>query len=338
MGYFKVSQEESLKINQLRNSEILVTGGTGFLGKWIVDAVTFLNDNFSFNIKLYLLARRNSQHIDNIISKRDDMVFIKNDIRNLTEIPKSIEYIIHAAATPDNREHMSNPIEIMDIISQGTKQVLDAALALDSVKKILNISSGQVYGTLRSSRISEKNIGILDINSIKSIYPEAKRYSETLALAYKSLYKLPIVQVRPFSFIGPNMGLDKPWAINNFIKDAIKFKKIKILGNGKPIRSYMYPSDAVWWLLNMLVDSQSGIVYNLGSPEGISLENLAIKIRSKLGNDIHIEILNMNEDDSTFVPDIAFVKNKLAVDIKVNIDEALDKTLDWATRILWTFL
>ena len=334
MGYFKVSQEESLKINQLRNSEILVTGGTGFLGKWIVDAVTFLNDNFSFNIKLYLLARRNSQHIDNIISKRDDMVFIKNDIRNLTEIPKSIEYIIHAAATPDNREHMSNPIEIMDIISQGTKQVLDAALALDSVKKILNISSGQVYGTLRSSRISEKNIGILDINSIKSIYPEAKRYSETLALAYKSLYKLPIVQVRPFSFIGPNMGLDKPWAINNFIKDAIKFKKIKILGNGKPIRSYMYPSDAVWWLLNMLVDSQSGIVYNLGSPEGISLENLAIKIRSKLGNDIHIEILNMNEDDSTFVPDIDFIKNKLAVDIKVNIDEALDKTLDWATRIL----
>ena len=334
MGYFKVSQEESLKINQLRNSEILVTGGTGFLGKWIVDAVTFLNDNFSFNIKLYLLARRNSQHIDNIISKRDDMVFIKNDIRNLTEIPKSIEYIIHAAATPDNREHMSNPIEVMDIISQGTKQVLDSALALDSVKKILNISSGQVYGTLRSSRISEKNIGILDINSIKSIYPEAKRYSETLALAYKSLYKLPIVQVRPFSFIGPNMGLDKPWAINNFIKDAIKFKKIKILGNGKPIRSYMYPSDAVWWLLNMLVDSQSGIVYNLGSPEGISLENLAIKIRSKLGNDIHIEILNMNEDDSTFVPDIDFIKNKLAVDIKVNIDEALDKTLDWATRIL----
>lgn len=334
MNYFKVSQEESIKINELRNSEILVTGGTGFLGKWIVEAVTFLNDTFSFNIKLYLVARKSSQNIDYIISKRDDIIFIKNDVRNLSEIPKSIEYIIHAAATPDNREHMSNPIEVMDIISQGTKQVLDNALALDGIKKILNISSGQVYGTLNSSHISEKNMGTLDINSIKSIYPEAKRYSETLSLAYKSLYKLPIVQVRPFSFVGPYMGLDKPWAINNFIKDAIKFKKIKILGNGKPIRSYMYPTDAVWWILNMLVDSKNGVKYNLGSPEGISLENLAVKIRNKLGNDIHIEILNMNEDDSIFVPDIDFVKNVLDVEIKVNMDEALDQTLDWAMKTL----
>ncbi len=334
MDCFNISLDESLKIQILKNSEVLVTGGTGFFGKWLVEIVTYLNDKLSFNIKLYLIARHNSPYINEIIANRDDIVFIKSDVRNLREIPSTIEYIIHGAATPDNSIHMSNPIEVMDTISQGTKQVLDLALGLDNVKKILNISSGQVYGTLNSNMISETNIGMVDTNSINSIYPEAKRYSETLSIAYKSLYKLPVVQVRPFSFVGPHIGLEKPWAINNFIKDAIKFKKIKILGNGKPIRSYMYPTDMAWWLLNMLVDSKNGVVYNLGSPKGISLEDLALKIKAKIGVDVKIEILNMNEDNSVFVPDESLVKNRLDLDIKVDIDEALDKTIDWALKII----
>jgi len=334
MNYFSISQDESIKILPLQNSEILVTGGTGFFGKWIVEIVTYLNDNLDFNIKLYLVARNNSSYINKIIENRDDIFFIKNDVRNLRGMPSTIEYIIHASATPDNSIHMSNPIEVMDTISQGTKQVLDIALGLDNIKKILNISSGQVYGILSSNMISETNIGILDTNSINSIYPEAKRYSETLSIAYKSLYKLPVVQVRPFSFVGPHMGLEKPWAINNFIKDAIKFKKIKILGNGKPIRSYMYPTDMAWWLLNMLVDSKNGVVYNLGSPEGISLEELALKIKNKIGTDVNIEILNMNNEASVFVPDESLVKDNLDLDIKVGIDEALDKTIDWAIKTL----
>lgn len=334
MNPFNISKEESLKIQDLQNAEILVTGGTGFFGKWIVEIVRYFNDQLAFNIKLYLVARHQSTYINEIIKMRSDIFFIKNDVRNLREIPSTIEYIIHAAATPDNSTHMSNPIEVMDTISQGTKQVLDIALGLNNIKKILNISSGQIYGALNSNVISEKNIGQVDTNSIHSIYPEAKRYSETLSIAYKSLYKLPVVQVRPFSFVGPHMGLEKPWAINNFIKDAIKFKKIKILGNGKPIRSYMYPTDMAWWLLNMLVDSKNGVVYNLGSPEGISLEELACKIKNKLGIDVKIEILHMNDDSSVFVPDESLVKDSLDLDIKVGIDEALEKTIDWAMKTL----
>lgn len=334
MSYFNISGDEAEKIDQLKNSHILVTGGTGFFGKWILDSIVFMNDNFDFNIKLYLLARNHNEFIDDIIKSRNDVIFIKNDIRSIRELPKDIEYIIHAAATPDNKEHMSNPIETMDIISQGTKQLLDAALSLNNVKKILNISSGQIYGTLNSAHVTEENIGVVDTNSIKSIYPEAKRYSETLSIAYKSLYKLPIVQVRPFSFIGPYMEFNKPWAINNFIKDAIKFKKIKILGNGKPMRSYMYPTDMVWWLLNILLHQKNGVVYNLGSTEGISLEELALKIKYKLGEDIKIDIQNMNNESNVFIPDTNFIKNELDLQIKVNIDDALDKTIAWAKTIL----
>lgn len=329
MNNFILTQSEVLQIEKLKNSNILVTGGTGFIGKWILEAVVFLNDNFAFNIKLYLLARHNNSFVNSKIIDRKDVIFIKNDIRSMGELPENIDYIIHAAVSPDNREHMSNPIDIMDIISQGTKQLLDASLHLNSLKKILNISSGQVYGTIDSGHIFENSNGVLDTNSIKSIYPEAKRYGETLGIAYKSLYKLPIVQVRPFSFIGPHMGLNKPWAINNFIHDALKFKKIKILGNGKPIRSYMYPSDMVWWLFNILLNGRVGTAYNLGSPEGISLEDLALKIKNKIGNEVQIDIQNMNNDNSIFVPDVSLVKNELNLAIKVDIDEALNNTIIW---------
>jgi len=330
MYFLNIDLDEIKKIEKLKNSRILITGGTGFFAKWLLNAVILLNDKYKFHIKLYLLARKNNDYIEKTISLRSDIEFIKNDIRNVDELPSDIEYIIHAAATPDNREHMSNPIDTMDIISHGTKQILDASLRLNNIKKILLLSSGQVYGTIDGNHIKEKSVGLLDTNSIKSIYPEAKRYSETLALAYKSLYKLPIIQVRPFAFIGPLMEMNKPWAINNFIASAIKFKKIKILGNGEPIRSYMYPSDMVWWLLNMLLHSKDGAIYNLGSDNGISLKDLAEKIKIKLGDDIKIEIQNMNNDKSIFLPDISFVKDELDLDIKVDIDRALDYTIKWA--------
>ncbi len=327
--YFNLNNNEVSKLNDLKNSEILVTGGTGFFGKWILEFVIYLNDSYNFNIKLYLLARRNTLEIKQITSIRKDVIFIQKDICNLVELPENINYIIHAASSPDNIEHINNPIETMNIISSGTKQLLDSILTLENIKKVINLSSGQVYGKAFEGSISENNYGYLDCASIKSIYPESKRFSETLCKAYETLYRLPIVQVRPFSFIGPFMSLEKPWAINNFIRDAIKFKSIKIIGNGKPIRSYMYPTDMIEWLFNILVTSKNNTTYNLGSDEGISLENLALKIRNIIGNDVQIDVLNMNENKDVFLPDIQTSKDELNLTLKVNFDDALEKTIKW---------
>ena len=327
--YFNLNNNEVSKLNNLKNSEILVTGGTGFFGKWILEFVIYLNDSYKFNIKLYLLARRITPEIKQILFIRKDIIFIQKDICSLVELPENINYIIHAASSPDNIEHINNPIETMNIISSGTKQLLDSIQNLENIKKVINLSSGQVYGKVLGGIINENNYGYLDCASIKSIYPESKRFSETLCKAYETLYRLPIVQVRPFSFIGPFMSLEKPWAINNFIRDAIKFKRIKIIGNGKPIRSYMYPTDMVEWLFNILVTSKNNSIYNLGSDEGISLENLALKIKNIIGNDIVIDILSMNKNEDIFLPDITNLRKELELTLKVNINDALEKTIKW---------
>jgi dTDP-glucose 4,6-dehydratase len=294
--------------------------------------VKYLNDTFSFEMKLYLLARTSTFEVSQLILLRNDIFFIQKDIRNLNEIPSDINYIIHAACSPDNIEHMSNPIETMDIISQGTKQLLESALNLSKINKIINLSSGQIYGNTNKDLISEKDFGYVDSNSIKSIYPEAKRYTETLSKAYESLYKLPIVQVRPFSFIGPMMSLEKPWAINNFLYDAIKFRKIKIIGNGKPVRSYMYPTDMVYWLFCILIHDKNSTSYNLGNSNGVSLEDIACKIKDKIGNDVKIDIMNRNDDKSIFLPDTSYIEKELTLSIKIDVDEAINETINWYTK------
>jgi len=130
------------------------------------------------------------------------------------------------------------------------------------------------------------------------------------------------------------MSLNKPWAINNFIRDALKFKNIRILGNGKPVRSYMYPTDMALWILHILVHGTVGSAYNLGSDAGISLEEVALKIQNIIGSSVNIDILNMNENCSEFVPNIDHVRHELGLNITVDIDETLKKSIDWFGKVL----
>ncbi len=329
-----LTEKDISNLEKLKNKAILITGGSGFIGTWLIQLLIWLNDKYHFNVKLYLIARHATGALDTFIDSRQDIIFIQDDIRNIREFPKDIVYIIHAASSPDNRIYMSNPIESMNIITDGTKNTMENALLLEKLEKIVHLSSGQIYGTLDSHNITENDFGKLNCNSITAIYPEAKRYAETLVNAYRSLHKLPIVQVRPFSFIGPFMSLNKPWAINSFIRDVLKTKNIRILGNGKPIRSYMYPTDMALWILNMLANGKNGAAYNLGSDMGISLEEVALKIKNIVGSSVSIETLNMNDDCSEFVPNIDYARRELGLDIAVHIDDALLKSIQWFEKNL----
>jgi nucleoside-diphosphate-sugar epimerase len=193
----------SVKIlDDLKNKKILVAGGTGFIGSWIAEFISYLNDYHKFNISLFILSRNTElfregkKHLAN----RKDIQFISKDIRNINELPEDLSYLIHAAASPDNRIHVSNPIETISTITKGTNNLIDSAFKLPTLKKILYLSSGQVYGRSEPNNglISESDFGPLDCLKISAIYPEAKRLAEATCSAYSSQYKLPIVIARPF--------------------------------------------------------------------------------------------------------------------------------------------
>lgn len=320
-------------LNKLRHSVVYVTGGTGFVGTWIAELVTYLNDVHNFGIELMLLARDIDAFRDKAphLADRSDIRLIRSDVRNIIDIPNNVNYIIHAAASPDNRQHMSNPLAVMETITKGTAMVLDSATTLPNLVTILNISSGQIYGRQSSDTvaISEAHQGALPCNTITSVYPEAKRYAETLCCAYWSTFKLPVVTVRPFAFIGPYQALDKPWAINNFVRDALTGNTIRIISNGMALRSYMYPSDMAYWVLRMLIAGKSGMAYNLGSPHGVTLRDVAEKVKRFANNSSKVLVKEMHMDSSVFVPDNTLVSSELGLEIKVSVDEALERSIRW---------
>jgi len=320
-------------LEKLRGSTILITGGTGFVGSWVARAIAWLNDNFNFGCQMVLLARnpKNLEQIDHRLYCRTDITYICSDIRSVHNLPGSINYIIHAAANPDNRMHMSDPVNTMDVIALGTKAIMDAATRLSDIRGIVHVSSGQVYGKAPASgeTLRESILYSFSKNDITSIYPEAKRYAETICLAYRSLFKLPISIVRPFSFIGPYQKLNKPWAINTFLQEALNRQPMRIVGNGKPQRSYLYASDMAAWLLAVLACGQGGEVYNLGSSEGVSLVEVTEKINKLLPYPVDVIVQNYNDDESRFIPNLEHVTKKLNLEVVFNFDEALQQTMQW---------
>lgn len=332
----KEATDNSLKLLKgLKEQTMLITGGTGFMGKWLSEMCTFLNDKHDYNIKLFLLSSNANIFSNNFkhISLREDIVLIERDIRSLLDISDEINFIIHTAASPDNRFHASDPIKTIEVIVNGTKSILEYATRLPELKKVLNISSGHVYGTQpwNLDNISENDYFGFDPSSLVSTYPEAKRLAETICTAYRNQHRLPIVNARPFAFIGPYQLLDRPWAINNFIRDSLRGGPIRILGDGETVRSYMYPSDMALWILTILVKGSNGANYNIGSPYGVTLKELAEIIASNFSSSPEI-ILNFSNNknlkSTKFVPDISSAQ-KLGLNIKTDLDNAIKKTIMW---------
>ncbi|HEY5506220.1 MAG TPA: NAD-dependent epimerase/dehydratase family protein, partial [Coriobacteriia bacterium] len=170
------------KLVELRGQRILVTGGTGFMGSWIAEMVAWLNDSHDMGVDLLLLSPSASGFADRVphLASRSDITLIERDVRDIDELPKGVTHVIHAAGTPDNRVHVTDPLGTMSTIARGTSAVMHAAAASLALRKVLNVSSGLVYGAqaLDMARMPESHAGGPDPASINAIYAEAKRYAE----------------------------------------------------------------------------------------------------------------------------------------------------------------
>ncbi len=321
-------------LTNLKNQCVLITGGTGFMGKWLLEMIGFVNHKYNINISVFVLARNIEQFKAEVphLANQTFVQYIQQDIKSLYEIPHEVNYIIHAAGTPDSREHSSNPIKTIDTFTKGTHALLDASFKLPQLKKILHVSSHQVYGnTSHLQKINEFYQGGSESFSLNAIYTESKRIAETYCSIYNNQYRLPISVVRPFAFIGPYQNLNKHWAINSFIRDGLLSDTIRILGNEKTVRSYLYGSDMAFWMLTLLSQSTNGECYNMGSSVGIDLKELAQKIKNSIPKNLEIVLKSSKEvyeNTSTIVPNIDKIK---ALGLKENflLEDALKRTIEW---------
>lgn len=321
----------------LRGETLLITGGTGFVGTWITELVIHLNEHYQFGARVKLLSRQETDVclVAPHLAGRQDVEFIRQDIRAITDLPEDVTLLIHAAASPDTRLHASDPLRTIRAIVQGTDAVLAASARLPRLKRIMNVSSALVYGSQPwevEAMAESYSGGLLDCASMLSSYAEAKRLGETLVAAYRNEHRLPIVNMRPFAFIGPYQRLDRPWAINNFIRDGLLGGPIRILGDGETVRSYMYASDMAFWSLRILLAGAVGSSFNVGSTAGIRLKDLAGKIAGCFPSAVSIECRGLIDGKgrrSKMIPEVGAAEKQLGVSLKVDLDTAIRRTLLW---------
>lgn len=314
---------------------IAVTGGTGFLGSWIAETVAALNDEHRLGITLDLYARNITDWVQKYphLSKRNDIHLRSQDVRSPFEFARNTNFVVHAAGIPNNRVHSSDPLRVHQTTILGLSNALDAATQLDNLTRFLNVSSCLVSGTPdRTGPLTESDYFPIPCGQLHTVYVEAKRSAEDLAAIYRSQFRMPVSTIRPFTFSGPYQALDRPWAINSFMRDVLTGSNIRIHGDGNARRSYLYGSDAAWWTLAALTNGVDGAVYNVGSPTAVTHVELVKLIGERISPKpraiLNTAPVKQSRQDDLF-PSIAFTQNSLGVSQTCTLEQTIEKTWHW---------
>nr|WP_316639504.1 NAD(P)-dependent oxidoreductase [uncultured Roseateles sp.] len=321
--------------SKLARHNIAMTGGTGFLGTWVAEMVAALNDEHRLGLRLDLYARNTAGWIQKHphLSGRSDIRMRSQDVRSPFEFARDTHFVIHAAGIPNNRVHASDPLRVYQTTVQGTNNALDAATQLDNLVRFLNVSSSLVAGpSNRPGPLAEGDCFAVPSGQLHTIYLDAKRAAESLAAIYRSQFRMPVSTLRPFTFTGPYQELDRPWAINNFLRDVLTGSEIRIHGDGSARRSYLYGSDAAWWTLAALVQGVDGQAYNLGSPTPVSHLELVRLIGERVTPRPRVALNTLpakqTRQDDLF-PDTTLAEQQLGVRLSCTLEQAIDKTWRW---------
>ncbi|HNW74364.1 MAG TPA: NAD-dependent epimerase/dehydratase family protein [Bacteroidales bacterium] len=321
-------------IPALNDRTLLITGGTGFFGKWMLESLLFAIRERGLRLKIYLLSRDPERFKTQFphLCPAPYVNFLKGDVTCYDFPEIKVDFIIHAATEASAKLTAEEPLVMIDNIIEGTRNVLEFARK-QQVKRMLFMSSGAVYGVQPAGLkgFPETFSGSPDTLSPASAYAEAKRAAELLCACYNKLYGIEIPVARCFAFVGPYLNLDIHYAIGNFIRNGLNGETITIKGDGKPLRSYMYAADLVIWLFRILLFGKPSEAYNVGSDQAISIKDLAFKVASFFPG-LNVEVLNQTrptDRNQDYVPDITKFKNEFNNHNFLNLDESLSKTITY---------
>ncbi len=320
--------------SKLSGAHLFITGGTGFIGCWILETLRYANNLLGLGIHATILTR-NSNHFATKaphLFHYQNFQFIEGNIANFVFPQGDYSHIIHAATDASASINEHEPLRMFNTILQGTQRTLEFAVA-KKIKRVLFLSSGAVYGQQPwdLTHVPEGWAGGPNCVNPRETYAEAKRAAEMLCAIYQKQYDMEIAIARIFALLGPYLSLGIHFAAGNFIRDAIDGKKITVTGNGLPCRSYLYAADLTIWLLHMLVRAESCKPYNVGSDVTISIKDLAQTTAQLLANGEY-EILQAQDigwNPGRYVPDTHLIKQDLGLKQTVTLEQAIIRTALW---------
>jgi dTDP-glucose 4,6-dehydratase len=320
---------------KLRGARIFVTGGSGFIGRWLLESLLWANESLGLDVHITVLTRdpegfaRRAPHL----AHARHVELLRGDIQAFEFPAARIDRVVHLAAETNTQLTNPDPEVYFDVIVGGTRRVLDLVERLEATSLMI-VSSGAVYGNqpLTAESLSEDDPYAPLPTRPGAAYGEAKRSAELLAYARAARVGFSLTVARCFAFVGPYLPLDSGFAVGNFIRDAINAREIIVNGDGSPRRTYMYASDMAAWLWSIAVEGRPGRPYNVGSDHVVTIAQLARLVASSAGGDVAVKIRGDNGRvgvGNSYVPDISRANAELGLTVKVGLEEALARTVSW---------
>ncbi|MCB2154489.1 SDR family oxidoreductase [bacterium] len=305
----------------------LVTGGAGFLGSHLCDALLARGHEVICIDNLLTGKIANINHI-----RDEKFTFIKQDVTNYLYLEGEVDYILHFASPASPIDYLEAPIPTLKVGSLGTHKALGLAKSKNSV--FLLASTSEVYGDPLVHPQKEDYWGNVNPIGPRGVYDEAKRFAEALTMAYQRFHGMETRIVRIFNTYGPRMRLHDGRVVPTFIRQALLNEPITVFGDGKQTRSFCFVSDLVDGILRLLLSDEKEPV-NIGNPHEMTINEFAKSIIRISGSKSEIINEPLPEDDPKIrQPDIAKAQRILDWEPKVPFEEGMAKTVEFFRKRL----
>lgn len=312
----------------MERENVLITGAAGFLGSHLCEK--FLNLGYCV-IGIDNLITGNMKNIEHLFEVSNNFEFIEQDICDPIKIEKDLKYILHFASPASPVDYMRFPIETLRVGSIGAYNVLE--LAKSKKSRILIASTSEVYGDPDVHPQEEEYWGNVNPIGPRSVYDEAKRFQESITMAYNRYYGVETRIARIFNTYGPGMRLDDGRALPQFVSQALKDQDLTVFGDGNQTRSFCYVDDLVEGIYRLLLSDYS-YPMNIGNPEEVTIKQFAEEIIELTGSYNKIQYKSLPQDDpKKRNPDITKAKNILGWEPVIKRAEGLKKTLEHFKRL-----
>jgi len=339
------------EFKKLSGKSILITGGAGFLGYYLVQSILFWNkqapSDEQISVTIYDNYIRGIPEWLKSLKGNPKLELVKHDITN--PLPESIddfEFIIHAASIASPIYYRKYPLETMDANVNGLRYLLEYARNQKEkgkpVEGFLFYSTSEIYGDPTPEKIPtpETYRGNVSCTGPRACYDESKRYGETLCVNFAEQFDIPVKIARPFNNYGPGLKITDKRVIPDFMKNVLSGQNIVMHSDGSPSRTFCYTADAIIGYFKILIRGRSGEPYNIGVSEPeISMKELANKIadiaKERIG--YQGEVIHKPSADENYLVDnpnrrcpvIKKAQDELGYDPKIGLEEGLNRNFIW---------
>ncbi|MGY8885231.1 MAG: UDP-glucuronic acid decarboxylase family protein [Flavobacteriales bacterium] len=302
---------------------ILITGAAGFLGSHLCDK--FISKDYEV-IAMDNLITGDLKNIEHLF-KLENFEFYHHDITKFVHVPGTLDYILHFASPASPIDYLKIPIQTLKVGSLGTHNLLGLAKEKDA--RILIASTSEVYGDPLVHPQNEDYYGNVNTIGPRGVYDEAKRFQESITMAYHRFHGLETRIARIFNTYGPRMRLNDGRVIPTFIGQALRGEDLTVFGDGKQTRSFCYIDDQIEGLYRLLLSDYS-LPVNIGNPYEITILDFAKEVIKLAASKQKITYKDLPQDDPLQrQPDISKAKEILNWEPKVTREDGMRKTYDY---------